>query len=112
MPLWVPLVVPLGFFLGTGLILYGLRRERYLLEEGRAAIARVTAIDPRRGRHNQGYRASVEFRDMSGGTRVGRFQERESPVTVGAEVVILYDPEEPSRLARYPLHFVRVNIPL
>lgn len=111
-PSWVPLVVPLALLLPPFLIVFRIRCQRRLLEEGRPAIARVTAIQRVRHQHSQGYRVSIEFHDMSGALRTGRFEKMQRPPAVGADVVILYDPEERKRMARYPMSLVRVRAPL
>ena len=110
-PAWVPLVAPLSLLMVPLAIRYQVRRQRRLLEDGRPAIARVTAIKRVQHQHGQNYRVSIEFHDMSGALRTGRFDQVRKPSAVGADIVILYDPEERKRLARYPMSLVRVRVP-
>jgi hypothetical protein len=110
-PMWLaPLVaVPL---VTTGIVLLVVvNRRRRLLTYGRATEARVTGSKRfSRGSHGgHGYHVEFEFRLLSGARRTGRFNVPKDPPAEGAPVVIVYDPDEPGRVMRYPAGMFRVT---
>lgn len=120
---WLPGEEPRGIPLGlvpaaaalplliAGLVGWKLRKEHELLVHGRPAIARVTAVKRVRvgGPHgsHQVYRVQVEFQLLSGAVHSAGFDVQRRPPTPEALIPILYDAEQPKRLARYPLALVR-----
>jgi hypothetical protein len=102
-PLWaVPLaVLPLAFLAALSGI--SIRNQRGLLMEGRPAAARVTASR----RHGKQHRMQYEFRRLSGAKITGTF-DASKPLPPGATVTVVYDRENPRRVARYPLSLVRI----
>jgi hypothetical protein len=109
-PWWVVPIVPVCLVLGALPIAHAFRKQRTLLSEGHVALAQVTST--RRVHHGQGhgaYRVGYEFRILSGATRSGSFELGKNPPPIGSKLTVLYDPDEPTRNARYPLPFVRVG---
>lgn len=107
MPWVIVTVVPLSMLLSAAGLAYALRRESRLLAEGRAALARVT--ESKRIRYGQGSstRIRYEFTLPGGSTRRGKYDANCAAPAAGATIVVLYDPEEPRRLGRYPLSLVK-----
>ncbi len=79
-----------------------------LLAEGRGALAQVTRSKKVRSQDGAHYVVYYEFRLMSGAVASGRYSSRRSPPSDGATICVVYDPERPSRSARYPLALVRL----
>jgi hypothetical protein len=93
---------------GLGLLLT-IRRQRRLLSDGQASIARITSsTTKKRGTHSTQtlHSGAYEFQLRRGGVRTGRFQMHE-PAPIGGEFVVLYDPDQPERSVKYPLPLVR-----
>jgi hypothetical protein len=103
-PSWLPHLIALSLLLTTGLIMWKVRRERWLLEEGRAAPGVVT--EHRRTQHGKIYR--YEFSLLSGGTARGSGPPGRKPPAIGTAVCVLYDPDNPRRNTPYPLPLVRL----
>jgi len=110
LPFWLVPVAPAGLALAALALGFALRRQRALLSEGYAALARVTeARRVRTGTHSgSGYRVDYEFRTLSGASRSGHFDDSKKPPP-GSLLIILYDPDQPRRQARYPLSLVRID---
>jgi hypothetical protein len=106
-PLWTAFAAPAGLLAGALLIAYRLRRQRWLLEEGRPAPARVTRTKKARAGSHAGHRVEFEFPILSGAVRTGRYDVSGNPPPAGAQLTILYDPDDPGRHVRYPLSLVR-----
>jgi hypothetical protein len=107
-PVWLPYLV--AVILGsTGvLLLFAIRRERRLLEDGRAAPGIVTAHRKRGGTHgSQGIEIRYKFAMLSGSTGQGRSRSRRNAPAIGSTICVLYDPDHPSRNAPYPFSLVR-----
>ncbi len=104
LPPWaVPLiVVPLG--VAAAALFWSVRKERRLLSEGRAAVARVTAS--RRAHHGR-RRIEYRYRTLSGALVSASSEIRGRAVP--DYVTILYDRERPRRAAPYPLALVRIG---
>jgi len=104
-----PLALMTGVAAGLGL-LFVIRRQRRLLSEGRAAIARVTTSTTRqRGTHGSHTvnRVMYEFELRGGSVRTGRFDTGTTAPLIGSELIVLYDPDRPERSSKYPLALVR-----
>jgi hypothetical protein len=111
--LMAPLALMAGAAAGLGLV-FIIRRQRRLLSEGRAAIARVTASTTRkRGAHgsHSTNRVVYEFELGGGRVRSGRYETQKAAPPIGGEFVVLYDPDRPERSAKYPLALVRCMRP-
>jgi hypothetical protein len=89
------------------LILWTLRRQLYLLAEGRATQARVVEVKRVRRENHKSYRVAYEFTAMSGGVRRIRLDARRKPEE-NAIITLVYDRENPRRAAVYPFPLVRV----
>ncbi|HTQ54947.1 MAG TPA: DUF3592 domain-containing protein [Bryobacteraceae bacterium] len=107
-PLAVLPVPAASFFLGAVVIAVAVRRQWRLLAEGRATMSRILAV--KRTRDSEGgthYRAQYEIVLPSGAVRQiwARGSKR---FVVDSRVPVVYDPENPKRLSRYPLPLVCV----
>lgn len=109
MPMWVPIVFAPSVVLPIFLVVWQLRRQRRLLEEGRAALARVVAVKKSSTQHGKRYRVEYEFNVSAGSTRRGKWEAGRTAFEVGQEFTVLYLPDEEKGSARYPLSLVRVR---
>ena len=114
-PVWLAPLMSAGLLAGAAGIGFALRRQRTLLSEGRAAMARVTGskrvhVGGAHGGHAR-HRVQYEFQVLSGATRTGFFDVQKNPPPAGAVLSLLYDVDEPRRQARYPLSLVQTTPP-
>jgi len=104
------LLAPLAFVgLGTLAAVLGLtiRRQRWLLADGRPAVAVVTSTRCISAGHALSHRTTLEFQTLSGARATARLDlQKRAPV--GSELVVLYDAESPARCRPYPLSLVRL----
>ena len=101
-------LMPLCLLVPAVLLTRELRRQRRLLEEGRGAQARVTVVKGHSTDKGRQYRVTYEFATREGSQRTGRYTALRQAPDVGAEIVVLYHPDEEKWSARYPLSLVRV----
>ena len=110
-PVWVPPLAGLAIMIGPAVIFFRIKKERSLLGEGRPAPGVITKVRWVGGNHGESNRrASYQFRAQDGQTYKGAF--RGSTRRCGAAgdgVTILYDKDDPTRSARYPMRFVRLQ---
>lgn len=107
LPVWVALVVPLSVWSSAPWLAWAIRRQWRLLAEGRAALGSVTRIERVRGTGGVS-RLHYEFPLLSGARGAGFFDSSSRRVpAAGAPVVVVYDPDNPRRNARYPFSLVR-----
>jgi Protein of unknown function (DUF3592) len=104
MPTWLPWLMA-GMFIWPGIMFWSMiRRQSWLLAEGRPTPGTVTAI--RRGKQ---VAAVYEFKLLSGEVHKGRAMVNRPIPTVGDRVCVLYDPDNPRRNALYPLQLVKLD---
>jgi hypothetical protein len=106
-PFLLAVAIPALAVLGTLPVWIAVRRQRQLLSEGRAAMARVTGTKKTISEYGTRWRVHIEWLTLSGATRTGRFTH-DKPPEVGALLPIVYDPDQPRRYRRYPMCLVRV----
>jgi hypothetical protein len=107
-PYWVVPLLTLVFIGMAGFIAASIRKQRYLLMEGRPALARV--IRKRRvGQHKRRSRMQIEFNSLSGGRVEASYDENGAGPLEGSEVIIFYDRDKPSRVARFPMSLVKLD---
>jgi hypothetical protein len=100
MPLWVPFLVGSMLAAGGAGLVFILRRQLALLSEGRPAPAVVRRYsNAQHGQKNIHY----EFPLLSGGLAKGKSGPTRSLPAIGATLCVIYDRENPSRNAPYPL---------
>ena len=99
-------LAPAGSLAIAGLIAIALRRQRRLLEEGRAAPAVVTGFSSA-GQH--GKVIKYEFPLLSGARRQGKSGPSHRVPPIGTVMCVLYDPDRPQKSAPYPLQLVKIN---
>jgi hypothetical protein len=102
MPMWVPWLVAAAVSATGGLFTLPLRRQGWLLAQGRPAPAVVT----RHAKTDKGTLVHYEFQTLSGSMAKGRSGPNRKPFAIGATLCVFYDPDNPRRNAPYPLPLV------
>lgn len=92
----------------AALVLFSMRRQRRLLEEGRATMARVTRVQKIRSDKQTIWRTHFEWQLLSRAIRSGRVDRTGKPPTEGAFLPLLYLRDNPKRYTVYPTSFFRV----
>ncbi len=103
-PLWVILLIPVTFAGVSALLVYRVRKQRRLLEEGRPAPGVITKM--RRTKNGRSIR--YDFLLPGGGTATGSGIAKSGPTDPGNLITIVYDPENPSSSAPYPFELVKI----
>ncbi len=98
----------IGSFIGAYAIYWHLGKQRSLLADGRAVIARVTRVEQARKGDKRVQRVSYEFTLMSGAKREGHFDLNRNAPQVNSTLTVLYDRDNESRQARYPMRLYRI----
>lgn len=111
----IPLfVIPLfagGMLAGAYAIFFSVQRQKALVGEGRAALAKVKKVQRVwRGEHKK-QRAHIEFALLNGTRQEARVDFGGHAPQPDSTIVIVYDPENPRRVLRYPSPLVRVEKP-
>ncbi len=104
MPNWVPYLVFAALVGTASALAMLLRKQMWLLTEGRPAPGIVTG----HRRTKDGTVIRYEFTLLNGATAKGRGQSRRPPA-IGSQICVLYDPENPRRNAPYPLSLVKLT---
>lgn len=108
MPVWLPFIIAVGLAISGWLCVRGIRGQRQLLAEGRAAAAIVTSHKTYRTQHGGKQETFMyTFQVFSGATAEGKGGPVSKPPAIGSVICVLYDAEQPSRNAPYPLPLVR-----
>ncbi|MFN7935810.1 MAG: hypothetical protein U0R19_20945 [Bryobacteraceae bacterium] len=106
-PIFVPYLVG-GICLAIAIIPAALlRRQRYILAEGRIAPGIVTEVKNKQSQHGERHVAVFEFPLLSGGVGKGHTIPEKKNYFVGQKVNVVYLPDEPSRNAIYPMGLVK-----
>jgi len=109
-PSGLGLVAGLTLLAPVPLLVYSIRRQRRLLEEGRAARATVVTTKKVSTQHGAHYLVTYEFETMSGTRRSGKYSANRKPPEIGEQLIVVYHPDEEKWSARYPLALVRVMV--
>jgi hypothetical protein len=111
-PLAALAALPAALWFAAAAIVVSLRRQWRLLAEGRAATGRVLEVKRAhtKSHDHARYRAEYEVTLLSGASRRA-WAPADARTAEGSVVPVVYDPERPRRLARYPLPLVRVILP-
>jgi hypothetical protein len=105
-PEWLPAVLAAILVGVAALIALGIRGQSRMLADGRATVARVTESH----RTGKGHVVKYEIELLGGGRHSGSLTwQGKKPPEPGTPLVMLYDPERPSRASRYPLSLVKVD---
>lgn len=102
MPMWVSWLVAASLAAIGGLFTLPLRRQSWLLAQGRPAPAVVT----RHTKTDKGTLVHYEFALLSGSIAKGKSGLTRKPTAIGAALCVFYDPDNPRRNAPYPLPLV------
>jgi hypothetical protein len=93
-----------------GLLLLMVQRQRAMLEQGRAVMARVTDVRRYSTGKSSGVRVRFDFTMLEGFKREGRANTTVAAApALGSDIVVLYDANKPQRTVLYPLSLVRVR---
>jgi hypothetical protein len=107
-PWWSALLIGMALLAPIPILAFVIRRQRRLLEEGRPALATVTALKKVSSQHGAHYTVRYEFVTTSGSRRAGKYTaQRRSPI-VGDSLIVVYHPDE-EWSSRYPLSMVKVR---
>ena len=106
-PSFAPVLTGLALLFPVPFLLYGLRRQKRLLEEGRAALAKVVKTKKIHHQHGTVYRVGYEFQTLSGGLAKGKADVNKNVPAEGSGIIVLYHPDDPAWNTRYPLCLVR-----
>jgi hypothetical protein len=104
LPEWFPVVIPLLWVLGSGFLLFNLRRQGKVATDGVPAAGVVTKCRRVKG----GWAARYQFRTPEGAIAKGRDRVY-SKLEPGSSVCVLYLPDNPRRNHIYPLCLYTVN---
>jgi len=111
LPMAVPYLVGSLLALGAFLCVAGVRRQRRLLMEGRAAPAVVTEVRKHHSGHGASHRVmSYQFPLLGGGVATGKAHALNKSADVGATICVVYDPDVPRRSRPYPFSMVKVDV--
>ena len=102
-PQWIAWMLPVTFSAVTLFLIWSLRRQKRLLEDGRAAPGVITKVRRVKG----GLRVRYDFLLQGGMKEQGSGMARRGRPEVGELVTVIYDPDEPKRNAPYPFDMVR-----
>ena len=106
-PFWLAPLMGISLLLAGVLTQWKLRRQKFLLENGRAAVALAkTSKRVHRGKERL-YATECEYRQPSGALVTGRLETRRA-IPIDMEFVIVYDPDQPKRVEKYPLRLFRI----
>lgn len=107
-PLWLAPLVSIGVVLMAALCWREIRRQRWLLAEGRLTEGRVLKVTKSgKGSGAESWTVRYEFRTLGGAVIRGKGSIGGNPPDSGGAIRVLYDPDNPRRNAPYPLSLVR-----
>lgn len=105
------LFVAINFLVNIGFFTWRLSRDHRLLSTGRAAIATTAAGSKRKwfgGHRHRRYQLQCEFAPPGGAKLAAKLRTRH-PVAPMSEIVILYDPDEPTNAILYPSRLLKIE---
>ena len=106
-PVWPAAILPAIAIPGAVAIMWLLHRQKRLLREGRAAMARVTSAN-KTSKYEDSWRVSYSWTLLSGAVRKAHVSRTADPGS-GAFVPVIYDPDHPEHHSVYPLSLVRLR---
>jgi len=104
MPAFVPYLIGFACFSVVAVLAWVIRREKYLLAEGRVAPGVITWV---KEDHAHKHACRYEFPLLSGGVEKGKTTPSHTARKVGDPVCVVYLSDEPTRNALYPLSLVK-----
>lgn len=106
LPSWVAYLVSAGLSVVALLVAAVVRRQRWLLMEGRPVPAVVSAVRKHHGSHGTAHREmTYEFPLLGGGVGTGKAAAPKT-ADVGTTICVVYHPDRPSRNQPYPFSLV------
>jgi len=91
------------------LCLVGIVRQRRLLAEGSVALGIVTSVSTHKSEHGVHRVLKYDFTLPSGIKVAGRSEASQKPPAVGTRVLVVYEPDVPSRSRTYPFSLVKAR---
>jgi hypothetical protein len=91
------------------LCLVGVMRQRRLLAEGSVAWGVVTSVSTHKSQHGSHRTLKYDFTLPSGIKASGKSEASQKSPAVGAPVLVVYEPDVPSRSRPYPFSLVRAR---
>ena len=107
-PVWAAAILPAVGLPGALLIAFVLRRQKRLLGEGRAAMARVISTE-KKSKYEDSWRVTYSWTLLNGAVRKGHVSRSAEPAGSGSFVPVVYDPDRPERHSVYPLSLVKLR---
>lgn len=109
-PAWPAAVVPLVCVVAAAALIAVVRRHANLLAYGRATMGTVTRIEKKKTDKGTFWMVHYDFQTMSGATRSGKYNHgKKNLPAIGATIPIVYDRDNTSRRAKYPMPFVTIR---
>lgn len=107
---WPAAVVPSGCAVAAIVLIAVVRRQANLLAYGRATLGTVTRIEKKRTDKGTLWMVHYDFQTMSGARRSGKYNHgKKNLPAIGAHIPILYDRDDTSRHAKFPMAFVTIR---
>ena len=107
---WPATVVPAGCAVVAIVLIVCVRRQMNLLAYGRATMGTVTRIEKKKTDKGTIWMVHYDFQTMSGATRSGKYSHgKKNLPAIGAQVPIVYDRDDASRHAKFPMTFVTIG---
>lgn len=107
LPVALAFVAPVLLVAASGVLIWIVNRNRWLLTEGRLTHGVVVARKVRTTHDTKSYRVTYQFPLLDGRVAEGAAIFHRNPPPVGARIEVLYDPERPARSAIHPLAFLQ-----
>jgi hypothetical protein len=104
-PYFLAPLVAGGLIALAGVMIWQLRLQRHLLEDGRPVSGRVT----QHKKSDKGTVIHFEYKLLNGAIRSGQSGPMSKPPAIDSSVVVIYDPDEPRRYGLYPMSLVRLD---
>jgi hypothetical protein len=102
-PSWWNLLVVLPWALGLALFLHEWKTDRQIARRQHATSGSVTAYEP--ANHNQ---YDYKF-EVDGKSYTGRESSKRGELALGKQVIVFYDPQNPSRNALTDFHDLSIS---
>ena len=107
-PVWAAAILPTAGVPGALLIVFLLRRQKRLLKEGRAVMARVISTE-KTSKYEDSWRVTYSWTLLNGAVRKAHLSRTAKPAGSASFVPVVYDPDQPERHSVYPLSLVRLR---
>jgi hypothetical protein len=107
-PVWVAAILPALGIPSALLLAVVLLRQRRLLEDGRAVMARVTSVE-KKSQSEDSWRIAYTWRLLNGATRTAHVDRSTEPSGAGSYFPVVYDRDRPERYSTWPFSLVKLR---